>query len=201
MVNDIEFVKACAATYQAKTPDVYGPIHGAYALTSRASDGTRLIAFRGSVTPHDWMIDAEALPSKKDEELGYCHSGFVESVDEILPHFEMFLAHSTPVYITGHSLGGADAVGLAVKLHLHGYNVKRVVTFGAPKFGSVKFWALSLPLAITQYRFGNDPIPTIPSGFRYLYTRTQTAVGTPCHTIDPFACHHIGNYVGALTAH
>jgi len=48
---------------------------------------------------------------------------------------------TTPkIVVTGHSLGGAIAtVGAFTLMHVHGYDIERVVTFGEPRDGDTNF--------------------------------------------------------------
>ncbi len=66
------------------------------------------------------------------------------------------------VSLTGHSLGGAEAVILAMYLKTEGWKVSRVVTFGQPKVtdadGSKRFRDLPVLRVVNA----NDSVPLVP---------------------------------------
>jgi hypothetical protein len=68
------------------------------------------------------------------------HKGFCHQADRILEDVLPLLAPPTDrratIELAGHSLGGAVAVILAIKLRKRGYRVVRVTTVGQPRFCS-----------------------------------------------------------------
>lgn len=200
MTTDLELVQACQASY-SNPASVYNTKTGVYICLSQASDGNTVIAFRGSITPRDWFRDFNTLSiaCKTDPQLGFCHAGFLDACVSVIHTLSSI---KEPFYITGHSLGGAEAVGVATLLNdLYQLKATKVVTFGAPRFGGYRFRKHSNALDIVQYRYGNDPVPTVPRFvwpfFIFVNTRPQTPVDEKRD--DAFSCHHIENYVGALT--
>lgn len=114
-----------------------------------------VLAFRGTETVRDWMVDAYALqvphkivieePVRFSIDAGKIHAGFstrwtnirnnvLKSVTDIYPETDK----TRTLLITGHSLGGAMAVLASLELVLRGWNVC-VVTFGSPKVGDSDF--------------------------------------------------------------
>ena len=70
-----------------------------------------------------------------------------------------------PVYLTGHSRGGALAVAIAFILLHNGYNVfAKPPTFGAQKPGNRKFKrkCQKLGLSPVNYIIDGDPVPKLP---------------------------------------
>jgi hypothetical protein len=100
---------------------------------------------------------------------GRVHLGFAEAVQRVWPDVRRLLgppSHSAPVWITGHSLGGAMATLASVRLASEGYAVRAVYTYGSPGTGDQFFHdSYSLP----NYRFvnDNDLVPHLP--FRWCY--------------------------------
>ena len=109
-----------------------------------------ILAFRGSASLRDWLTDLQAMrtqvsvPSTPDtrpasEEI---HHGFWDAASEILPKLMAWWGRPippAPMFITGHSLGGALAVLCARGLARAGFPVHSVYTFGGPRVGDAAF--------------------------------------------------------------
>jgi len=68
------------------------------------------------------------------EQLGMnVHRCFAKVADEVFADILPHLKPGASVLLTGHSLGGSTALLLAMMLHLEGFDVQQVVTFGSPK--------------------------------------------------------------------
>lgn len=203
MISDAALAQLCAATYN-DAPTLPVPYSGVDARLVVA-DGIAVVAFRGSTTAEDWARDFVAFPisSRDHPQLGPCHAGFLDGAQSILGEVEKAIGAKAFV-ITGHSLGGALALGTAGLLFCGGRAAAAVVTFGAPYFGMAKFVAAIASLPIRQYRRGNDPVPTVPFSFPPLFDYRDArdpliAIGQPQE--DPFACHNIDGYVADVTAY
>jgi hypothetical protein len=205
MVSDLECVRACAATYllPATLPV---PASGAYVRITTAADGvTSIVAFRGSVTVLDWLRDFFFAPVavRAHPQLGRCHAGFLDGAESSADAVADAV-RAGPFVLTGHSLGGALAAGVAGLLICAGLAPEAVVTFGAPRFGMARFAALLKPYAVRQYVRGNDPVPTVPfdvpPDWAFLDSRDPPLrVGKA--QADRFACHHIEGYVADVAAY
>ena len=71
-----------------------------------------------------------------------------------------------PLWITGHSLGGAMATLASVRLASEGYKVRAVYTYGSPRVGD-RFFRDSYRLANYRFVNDNDLVPHLP--FRWCY--------------------------------
>ena len=137
-----------------------------------------VLAFRGTEkNVSDWLTDARAYPTIGDGGTKV-HTGFLEAFDkntnadgktvkelvkEILDRNEAKDAHgnSLPLFITGHSLGGALAL-LATKLVAPNVN-GACYTFGAPRVANYEYFRrVKTPV----YRVVNssDIVPRVPPG-------------------------------------
>lgn len=106
------------------------------------------IIFRGSKSDAQWDDNFNAIRKKyggcKD---CYMHSGFYEAyssgASELLGHLNSLHAHSqgTPLFITGHSQGGAQATIAAFELAVLGFNVAGVASVASPRVGNAAYAA------------------------------------------------------------
>ena len=136
-----------------------------------------VLAFRGTekkVT--DWLTDARCVPTVQGE--AKVHTGFLEAfakntdaqgrsvknlVEEILerPEAKDEAGNALPIFITGHSLGGALAL-LATKLVAPNIT-GACYTFGAPRIGNYEYFRF---MKTPVYRIVNssDVVPRVPPG-------------------------------------
>ena len=136
-----------------------------------------VLAFRGTEKKiSDWLTDARCVPTTFDG--AKVHTGFLEAftkvkdssgrtveqvVTEILSKPEAKEGDQPlPLFITGHSLGGALAI-LATKLVVRSDTSAACYTFGAPRVASYEFFEL---LKTPVYRVVNssDVVPRVPPG-------------------------------------
>ena len=147
-----------------------------------------VVAFRGTESPatfeglKDWLLsDAVNLLILPTGRLGTdfaaagvgarFHQGFINALSDIwLPLSaaieEELKRADRPLWITGHSLGGALAVLSAWLLHRKFVNVHQVYTFGGPMIGNVeasKAFDRELEGKIFRYVNGPDPVPKLPT--------------------------------------
>jgi len=98
---------------------------------------------------------------------GKVHEGFLEELRAIQAKvvLELFKngGRDRPVYITGHSQGGAEAALATRALAAGGFPVAETYTFGSPRVGDKDFVA-SIPASIPVHRieFGDDIVPHVP---------------------------------------
>lgn len=102
------------------------------------------LAFKGSKEPQDFIQDAEFWMTEtnwSDNCPAHVHHGFWADFKSIIEEIkdELAVIKFKPLFITGHSLGGALAVLTAFELAQSGYNVQAVYTFGCPRIGDSVF--------------------------------------------------------------
>jgi hypothetical protein len=120
------------------------------------------------------------------------HQGFINGLAEIWDSmFERVSAElkasERPLWLTGHSLGGALAL-LAGWLFLRRFiNVHQIYTFGAPMIGNKEATtAFDRELKGKIFRYVNteDPVPQLPTlslvANEFCHCDKEMALGTPC---------------------
>ncbi|MGQ0637180.1 MAG: lipase family protein [Planctomycetaceae bacterium] len=146
-----------------------------------------VVAFRGTEAPtsieglKDWLLtDAFNLLVVPEGRLGTdlaaagvgarFHQGFVNAIGEIWdPLYQLVEKHlqeaERPLWLTGHSLGGALAILAAWLFTRRTVSVHQIYTFGGPMVGNQQaVAALNREFAGKIFRFVNapDPVPRLP---------------------------------------
>ncbi len=137
-------------------------------------DGVQVVGFRGTEAS-DWNQDGNfkdilrdlRIAPWHDSRVGWGHAGFLRGAARAIDEYLLDnLNPGLPVVLTGHSLGGGLAIPTAAILQHHGFTVKELVTFGAPRTlatGHKKF----TNIAVTQYIYRNDVVPKLMRWFIY----------------------------------
>ncbi|GIP16314.1 hypothetical protein J40TS1_19560 [Paenibacillus montaniterrae] len=136
-----------------------------------ASEQNTILAFRGSSTSIDWVYDfiaqqTEYLPNKN---AGQTHKGFTDIYYTLRQQVMELLSHCNadhPLYITGHSLGGALATLAALDIASNtSFHAPIVYTFGAPRVGDPAFVRTYNYTVPVNWRFQNkyDIVPHLPT--------------------------------------
>jgi predicted lipase len=176
-----------------------------------ANDDHILAAFRGTEAPtaidglKDWLLtDAANLLIVPEGRLGTdlaaagvaarFHQGFVRAIGDIWePFIECIEAErkkdERPIWLTGHSLGGALALLAAWLLRRKFIPVHQVYTFGGPMIGNEavsEVFKREFPDKIFRYVNSPDPVPKLPTvsliANHYLHCGTETLLGTVAET-------------------
>ncbi|MFZ1933735.1 MAG: lipase family protein [Thermoguttaceae bacterium] len=128
-----------------------------------------VLAFRGTQNIGNCLTDADTLLVSQAPYPGRVHRGFAEAVELVWPEVRRLLgapSRTVPLWVTGHSLGGAMATLASIRLTSEGYSVRAVYTYGSPRPGDRLFHN---SYSLANYRFvnNNDLIPHLP--FRWCY--------------------------------
>jgi len=147
-----------------------------------------VLAFRGTETPDaleglkDWLLtDAVNLLIVPEGRLGTdlaaagvgarFHQGFVSALAEVWPDVSAAVAaeikqSDRPLWITGHSLGGALALFAGWMFHRQFVNVHHIATYGAPMIGNkqaCQSFDREFKGKIARYVNQIDPVPKMPT--------------------------------------
>lgn len=166
-----------------------------------------VVAFRGTEAPtalegiKDWLLtNASNLLILPEGDLGTdfaaagvgtrWHMGFITALGDIWdPLFEAIQAErkksDRPLWLTGHSLGGALAILAGWRLKRQFVPVHQIYTFGAPMVGNdetARAFDREMPDKIFRYINTQDPIPSLPTvsllANRYAHCVKEIALGT-----------------------
>lgn len=124
-----------------------------------------VLAFRGTnpTTLPNWLTDVVVKLVTTSDYDGRVHHGFNSALRQSWKHLERQIARigDRPLYLTGHSLGGALAVLAACRLAKDGLAPRAIYTFGSPRVGDRAFCA---GYRLPTYRIVNrlDLVPQMP---------------------------------------
>ena len=140
-----------------------------------------LIAFRGTevLNVKDWFTDLMVGAVPAPVGLGKVHGGFDAAYAVIRPQVELALGEQhdghLPIWITGHSLGGALALLAGVHLVFERkLPVQGVYTFGQPRVGDrthAKFVRKVLKDRVVRFVNNQDIVPKVPTPGMFLSYR------------------------------
>ena len=148
---------------------------GAFAGFVASDDHAAFLVFRGSALQlgsddllrrslQAWFANLD-FAQVEEPGAGMVHRGYARelaNLGERLP--EMVRDHALggkPVYVTGHSAGGALAALAARRLHAAGADVRATVLFSAPRVGDRTF-AASYPVPLLRIEHRHDLVPHLP---------------------------------------
>jgi len=123
------------------------------------------LILRGTANMPNIFDDLDFV-GRDEHELGInVHAGFDDALQECLPWVIGHLDPKRPVWVTGHSLGGAVAVLLVATLDHRGFKDVSAITFGQPKFTDAHGAARLAHLNILRIVHDEDPVPMLPPVF------------------------------------
>jgi len=139
-----------------------------------SNDSAILCAFRGTISEKDsridldnWLSDADAWQTPytsyfEGPDVGAIHEGFAIALSgiwkDVLAAIAAARTNGQPLWMTGHSLGGALAyLATAVLTFTHRDPVNGLYTYGQPRLGDITFCnQCETAFGDTHYRFVND---------------------------------------------
>lgn len=132
--------------------------------------GSTVVAFRGSDDSLDWRSNVQVKLNPLHVGgigCGRVHTGFRRALGAVEEELLARIGDHEldPLWITGHSLGGALAVLLALRLEMMGRKIQGVYTFGQPRVGDDEFAVrVEERLAGRYFRIAHsaDPVPLVP---------------------------------------
>ncbi len=127
---------------------------------------------------NDILADLKFIPMPFDGMNNvYVHSGFLGELNKIWPEIKINIEQDVsnlPLYVTGHSLGGAMATLAGMR-----HPFEKVTTFGEPRVGMHIERAFKSSTH-TRYVNGDDPVTKLPPELLFGYDHH----GNPVHIAD-----------------
>ncbi|MFK7820544.1 MAG: Mbeg1-like protein [Planctomycetaceae bacterium] len=178
------------------------------------NEGSIVVGFRGSENPtrldglKDWFLtNARNFLVLPEGRIGVdfaaagvgarFHKGFMEALAEVWdPLYRAvdaaFEKKERPVWVTGHSLGGALALLASWRFHQQFITVNQIYTFGAPMIGNAaaaEAFHKEFPGKIFRYVDRGDLVPRLPtmSMLSNEYGHCQTEIIVGCSKIESAA--------------
>lgn len=159
--NDIEQVLATRGYVLTSFGQLPGYNLSYFVGTSEALK-RQIIAVRGTSNIENALVDV-AFKLLSNEATGIkLHQGFGKSVDYLFETIQPVLHKDYRIDTTGHSLGGAAALILAMYLDAHDYPVGKVITYGQPKVTNVAGSRKYAHLDVTRVVMPKDVVPLVP---------------------------------------
>ena len=157
-IREFSSLKKYTLTHYSNIPE----IEISYFLATNDTAKTQIIAVRGTSNIENAIVDI-ALKLTPDKLAGVrIHNGFSQAAQAIYKEIKPQLKTDYVISTTGHSLGGAVALILAMYLDIDKFNIGQVITFGQPKVtnigGANKFQGLNIIRVVTP----KDLVPLVP---------------------------------------
>jgi hypothetical protein len=129
------------------------------------------LAFRGTEATSIKDVKADANGVMVECETGgKVHSGFNQAFNQTAVEIQSYLNQepcvNKPLFITGHSLGGALAT-IATKQLKHKAGIAACYTYGSPRVGDAN-WAYNIKAPVYRLVNAADPVTVLPPGKEFI---------------------------------
>ena len=104
-----------------------------YIVLTDEINKTHYVSIRGTSNSHNALQDINFFKDKSFRLGIELHTGFHRTAEMIADDLLTRLDKTYSTWVTGHSLGGAEAIIVAWYLDYSGHNVAECITFGQPK--------------------------------------------------------------------
>lgn len=161
-------------------------------------DPMAILVFRGTTNIADWITNANVVLRQAHESEHRMHPGFKQAYKSVEDQIHKLLSKvdGLPLYITGHSLGGALAICATCFLSKH--KLAACYTFGGPRVGSQEF-VDQFKTPIYRIVNGFDPVPLIPPSkttlfyINFLLSKIPVVGGFFSKLLSSFPYAHAGD--------
>lgn len=163
--------------YAQVTVQVLPQMDTLYFLATDTVTHRHLISVRGTANLKNALLDAE-YEKITDPLLGIgLHRGFQTIARRIFDDAVPRMDKNYAVSLTGHSLGGAEAVALAMYFKMQGWKVAQVVTFGQPKVTDAQGVKQFRGLPLLRFVNSDDPVASVPPREYKYFTKPYEHLG------------------------
>ena len=137
-------------------------IQMSFFLATNDSTKTQVIAVRGTSNVENAMVDI-ALKLLTDEKTGArLHEGFSYAAKRVYTELKPLFKPDYKIHATGHSLGGAVALIVAMYLDADRFNIEQVITFGQPKVTNIPGAMQIQHIDVIRVVTPGDLVPLVP---------------------------------------
>jgi len=135
-----------------------------YFILTDNKNGIQYVSIQGTKYLRNIVLDMEFSEPQDSAIDARLHKGFDKTARELYQELETkkSLNHDMPVIITGHSLGGATGVILALYLAKSGYTIQKVITFGQPRITDANGARMFDRIPLLRVINNGDMIPFLP---------------------------------------
>jgi len=145
--------------------DQYGSVPGVevnYFIATNDVLKHQVVAVRGTANVENAIVDV-SLKLLPDEHAKIAlHQGFAQAAEGVYKALLPRLKKDYQISTTGHSLGGAVAVILAMYLDIDHYSLGPIISFGQPKVTNVSGALVFRHLDVTRVVTAQDLVPLVP---------------------------------------
>lgn len=104
-----------------------------YIVLTDEINKTHYVSIRGTINSHNALQDIKFFKDRSFRLGIELHTGFHRTAEMIADDLFTRLDKTYTTWVTGHSLGGAEAIIVAWYLDYSGHNIAECITFGQPK--------------------------------------------------------------------
>ena len=133
-----------------------------YFIATNHIKKTQVIVVRGTSNIENAFLNMEVKLITDNHAGIRLHKGFSQFAQAIYAEITPTLKKDYTVSTTGHSLGGAVALIVAMHLDVDKFNIGEVVTFGQPKVTNIEGANTFQHLRITRVVMPKDLVPLVP---------------------------------------
>ena len=134
----------------------------AFAILKNTNTKEYIIVIRGTSNSENAIVDMDIKLVPDDLTGIVAHQGFLQASTTIYQYLVNKLEKDYLVSTTGHSLGGAVAMLLAMQMHANGYEIGEVVSFGQPKVTNIEGAQKFKEIKVSRFVRSKDLVPIVP---------------------------------------
>jgi triacylglycerol lipase len=160
--NDTTIRTLCKPAFDDVYIQLIPSTNNKYFLATNHTAHTQLISIAGTANLENVLLDADYTQDYSPELKAPLHRGFAKAARLIYTDVKPHLLAGYQVQITGHSLGGAEALILGMMMKAAGTPAASIITFGQPKVTYQAGVDAYKDLPLTRVVNQNDVIPAMP---------------------------------------
>lgn len=145
--------------------DQYSNVPGVevnYFVATNEALKRHVISVRGTANVENAIVDVSLKLLPDEHAKIKLHQGFAQAAEGVYKAVLPKLNKDYEINLTGHSLGGAVAVILAMYLDIDQYTLGSIITFGQPKVTNVGGAQAFQHLDVTRVVTAQDLVPLVP---------------------------------------